>query len=91
MKPLIIHIKRRTKVPTKRQLVYQYRYDYKPVGKITYEDSRRLFKTVGGGPIETDAQLAYLMYKVWSRDIQPSGIPKGEIWILEFLVCGINT
>ena len=58
MRPIQIIIKKKTRVPTKHQIRYLFRTAWEQVGKITYEDSYKLFKSIGGGPIETDAQFA---------------------------------
>jgi hypothetical protein len=59
MRPLQIHIKRKTRVPTKRQILHQYRSDWKIVGKLSYSEVSRLFSCYNlGGSIKTDAQFA---------------------------------
>lgn len=58
MMPVSLLIQRKTKVPTKHQIAHMYRSDWKKVGKINYEDSKRLFKNIENvGIIETDAQF----------------------------------
>ncbi len=58
----MIHLKKKdNKVPTKFNLYHKYRTVHRDVGKITYEDSIRMFKKIGGGPVETDAQFAKML------------------------------
>lgn len=61
--PITISIRRKTPVPTRRQISHQYRNDWKPIYKIDYSDSIALFKEVGNGPIVTDADFARAIYK----------------------------
>lgn len=58
MKPIHMRIRKKTKTPTKNNLIHKYRYDWKTVGVINYSQTPSLFKSIGGGPIETDAQFA---------------------------------
>ena len=63
--PAIIRISKATLVPTKHNIVNQYRTDWRFVHKIDYNDSEYMFKMVGdenyGLQIETDAQFAKWM------------------------------
>jgi len=63
MRPLQIHIKRKTRVPTKNQIIHQYRSDWKVVAKLSYPETSRLFNCFNiGGAIKTDAQFAKFLY-----------------------------
>lgn len=76
MLPISLLIQRKTKVPTKHQLKHLYRSDWRKVGKITYEDSKRLFKNIGNvGVIETDAQFCN-----WLKDNFGAGIYFISAW-----------
>lgn len=63
MNPILIKIRRKTRVPTKNQIQHMYRSDWKIVGSISYADSMKIFKSIGGGPIERDSQFAKLLYQ----------------------------
>ena len=59
--PIILLIRKKTKVPTKRQIKHQERSDWKLKWKVSYEQSAEIFFEIGGGPIKTDAQFAALI------------------------------
>jgi len=62
MEPISIHIKKKDdKVPTKFNLYHKYRTVHRLVGKISYSDSIRMFKKIGGGPILTDSDYAKML------------------------------
>jgi hypothetical protein len=50
-------IRRKTLVPSIRQIKHQYRNDWKLIWKVPYWKSAELFYEIGGGPIKTDAQF----------------------------------
>lgn len=50
-------IERKTRVPTKNQIVHQFRSDWKKVHMIDYYTSKQMFSNIGNGPIESDAQF----------------------------------
>ncbi len=72
--PIILLIRKKTKVPTKRQIKHQERSDWKLIWKVSYQQSAEIFFEIGGGPIKTDAQFAALI-------LQDFG--KGEYSILD--------
>ena len=76
MKPIQLHIRRKTKVPTNKQIVHRYRSDWKTVGRIAYIESEILFKTIGDGKIETDADFAKFI-----RDNYGTGIYYAVCWM----------
>lgn len=61
MQPLMLQIKRKTLVPTIRQINHQYRSDWKTLHTISYQQSCEVFKVLGG-TIETEAQFAKLLH-----------------------------
>ena len=65
MKPVQILIRRKTRVPTKHQIKHLWRTDWRQCGKINYIDSYKLFKRIGNGPIETDAQFARFIFEAY--------------------------
>ncbi|MBU1082653.1 MAG: hypothetical protein KKB59_19365 [Spirochaetes bacterium] len=69
MKPIKIRIRKKTKVPTKYQAVHKWRSDWILVGIIEYVDSIGVFKSVGNGEIETDAQFANALYNNYGEGI----------------------
>ncbi len=77
MKPMLIRIRKKTKVPTKNNLVHQYRYDWKTVGTMDYFSTPLLLKNIDGkGHIETDAQFAK-----WLKDNYGIGIFSVIAWV----------
>ena len=60
---IILLIRKKTEVPTKRQIKHQKRSDWKLAWKVSYEQSAEIFFDIGGGPIKTDAQFAALILK----------------------------
>ena len=70
MQPIILFIRKKNRVPTKRQNVHLFRSDWNRVAKIDYKDSVQLFKNIGKyGIIETDSQFAK-----WIKDNYGLGI-----------------
>ena len=68
MRPILIRIRKKTKVPTKNAIIHDFRSDWKLVGKIDYSDSILLFKNIENrGPIETDAQFCNWMYRNFGK------------------------
>lgn len=66
MNPTKLLIQRKTRVPTKYQTNRLWRSDWKKVGNIEYSDMSSLFACFGnGGPIETEAQFAKFLYKLF--------------------------
>ena len=62
LKPLLIKIRKKTKVPTKKQINHLWRSDWKKCGTINRADSVRIFKAINGtGLIENDAQFAKML------------------------------
>lgn len=61
--PIILLIRKKKLVPTKRQIKHQERSDWKLPCKVSYEQSAEIFFEIGGGPIRTDAQFAALILK----------------------------
>lgn len=59
--PIILLIRKKTLVLTKKQIKHQYRNDWKLAWKVSYEQSAEIFFEIGGGPIKTDAQFAALI------------------------------
>ena len=70
MKPVLLHIRKKVKVPTKRQIIHLWRSDWKRCGIIDYKDSVRIFKNINNvGKIETDAQFANFLHKTFGSGI----------------------
>ncbi|MAG47082.1 hypothetical protein CL617_00625 [archaeon] len=69
MKPIKLRIRKKTRVPTKNQIIHQFRSDWKLVGIIDYPDSVRMFKNIGNGPILTDSQFAKFIRSSWGDGI----------------------
>jgi hypothetical protein len=63
MKPLKIRIRKKEKVPTRRQRNHRYRSDWKCKLVLDYKDTYKLFNCFGFGPIKTDAQFCKLLYQ----------------------------
>lgn len=64
VKPIQLHIKRKTKVPTKRQIVHLYRSDWINVLKLSYSQVMSMFAIFErGGPFETEAQFCKWIYE----------------------------
>ena len=63
MNRILIRINKKVRVPTKRQIVHQFRSDWKTIAKIDYAESEALFYNIGKGPIKKDSQFAYLIYQ----------------------------
>jgi len=59
--PILLLIRKKTLVLTKKQIKHQYRNDWKLAWKVSYEQSAEIFFEIGGGPIKTDAQFAALI------------------------------
>lgn len=51
-------IRKKVEVPTIRQYNHMFRSDWKLMTVMDNDDCFRVFKFVGGGPVETDAQFA---------------------------------
>jgi hypothetical protein len=62
-RPIILLIRKKTLVPSIRQIRHQYRNDWKLRWKVSYEQSAEIFFEIGGGPIKNDAQFAALILK----------------------------
>ena len=65
--PIILLIRKKKLVPTKRQIKHQERSDWKLIWKVSYEQSAEIFFEIGGGPIKTDAQFAALILKDFGK------------------------
>jgi len=65
--PIILLIRKKTKVPTKRQIKHKERSDWKLIWKVGYQQSAEIFFEIGGGPIKTDAQFAALILKDFGK------------------------
>jgi len=64
----MLDIVKKTRVLTKKQIVHAYRSDWKPIYRITYEHSRKLFKVLNG-EIETEAQFCNWIYERFGSGI----------------------
>ena len=86
MKPLLLIIRKKIRVPTKNQIVHQWRSDWKPIGKIQYKDSFSLLNAVNNtGLIKTDAQFAKLLYDNYGTGIfHVNAWRKGHVGIISF-------
>ena len=60
--PIMLLIRRKTLVPSIRQIKHQYRNDWKLIWKVPYWKSAELFYEIGGGPIKTDAK--FIRFKI---------------------------
>jgi hypothetical protein len=70
MKLVKLRIRKKTLVPTKRQLVHEWRSDWRTVGIIEYSDGHKFFRHISPyGICETDAQFAK-----WLKDTFGVGI-----------------
>jgi len=62
-RPITLGVIRKTRVPSKKQIVHSHRSDWKRIYKITYEESKRIFKVLNGD-IETEGQFCkYILEK----------------------------
>ena len=62
-KPILLTVRKKELVPTKRQIKHKQRSDWKIACKVSYEQSAEIFFEIGGGLIKTDAQFAALILK----------------------------
>lgn len=63
VKPIILLIRKKTKVPTKYQANHKWRSDWIKVGKIEYPESATIFKNINQtGVVETESQFAKILY-----------------------------
>lgn len=63
-----LRIRKKVLVPTKKQIVHQYRSDWILVGVIDYNESQQLFKILNSSAtIENDAQFAKYLYDRYGR------------------------
>ncbi|MFA5259022.1 MAG: hypothetical protein WC402_03015 [Candidatus Pacearchaeota archaeon] len=60
-KPILLVVRKKTKVLSRRQINHEFRSDWKLKCKVDYWRSRELFFEIGGGPIKTDAQFVKLV------------------------------
>jgi len=60
---IILLIRKKKLVPTKKQIKHKERSDWKLIWKVSYEQSAEIFFEIGGSPIKTDAQFAALILK----------------------------
>jgi len=65
--PILLLIRKKKLVPTKRQIKHQERSDWKLIWKVGYQQSAEIFFEIGGGPIKTDAQFAALILKDFGK------------------------
>jgi len=86
MKPLLLIIRKKIRVPTKNQIVHQWRSDWKSVGRINYKDSFNLLNAVNNtGLIKTDAQFSKLLYDNYGAGIfHVNAWRKGHVGIISF-------
>lgn len=56
-----LYVKKKTKTPTKNQIKFKYRYDWKEVAIIKNQDLQLLFKYYGG-LMETESQFYKFLY-----------------------------
>ena len=59
--PILLVVRKKTKVLSRRQINHEFRSDWKLKCKIDYWRSRELFFEIGGGPVKTDAQFIKLV------------------------------
>jgi len=60
-KPILLLVRKKTLVPSIRQIKHQYRSDWKLICKVDYQRSAEIFFEIGGGPVKTDAQFVKLV------------------------------
>jgi len=63
MNEIWVQIKRKTEVPTKYQRNHEIRIDWKTLYEIQKEESRKIFETVGNGPIRTTSEFVYFIHE----------------------------
>jgi hypothetical protein len=95
MKQIMLRIRKKTLVPTKRAIKHQYRSDWITVGTVSYAESYPLFKFINGvSGLETDADLAKLIKKNFGTGIYSVlGFQKGRsgFWSFMKVECKENT
>lgn len=92
MKPILLRIRKKTKVPTKYQLNHLWRSDWKMAGVISYADSMRMFANIGNGPIKTDAQFAKYLYQSYGEGIYSIlAWRKGRVGFWSFLTIELDS
>lgn len=70
MRAIKLQIQRKTRVPTKHQIVHQERSDWKTFGYVEYADSVRLFRLINENAVmESDAQFAKWLYDKFGKGI----------------------
>jgi len=88
---IMLDVVRKTKVPTKEQLVNQFRSDWKPIYRISYEESKKLFKNIGEGEIETESQFVnYILNKFGEGIYYFRVYKKGQKGFRDFLYVEIQ-
>lgn len=61
---LLLIVRKKTLVPTKNQIAHRFRSDWKPVGKIDYNLSRKLFRFFNYNPqgMQFDSEFAWYLF-----------------------------
>jgi hypothetical protein len=62
-KPILLLIRKKTLVLTRRQIKHEYRNDWKLICKVDYQKSAEIFFEIGRGPVKTDAQFVALIFQ----------------------------
>ena len=70
-RPIMLDVVRKTLVKTKETAsVHDFRSDWKPIYRISYEDSKRLFKNISDkGTIENESEFAYYVFNKFGEGI----------------------
>ncbi len=89
--PILLQIKKKETVPSRRQYRHHYRSDWKTKCTIDYEQSKQLFNSIGGGPIITEAQMAKLIAENFGDgEYMCIAIKKGRRGMWNFLMLKID-
>ncbi len=70
MRPIQLQIRKKTLVPTKRQINNKWRSDWVTVAKISYQESVEIFRTINGtGRLTRDSEFAKEIYDSFGAGI----------------------
>ncbi len=87
VKPILLIVRRKTKVPTKNNVRFDFRYDWKTALRIEYKDGQYLFTKINNDAnISNTAQFAKFLYdRLGVGTYHINGWQKGRRGIINFL------
>ncbi len=90
--PIRIHIKKKIRVPTISQAKYLWKTSWTEPIIIDYSESIKMFKRIGYGPIETDAEFGkFILDRIGIGDFLVIYWRKGKRGLKLFTYIRINT